>query len=62
MKDAPAQMGQSITDFVVCTVVQAAQKVLNDRQVTQPGKRDRQAFAAMLDEESSQPGELRVIG
>lgn len=57
IEDAAAQMGQSITDFAVSTLVQAARRILHDRQVTELSERDRQAFAAMLDDDSSRPNE-----
>lgn len=60
IEDAAAQMGQSITDFAVSTLVQAARRILHDRQVTELSERDRQAFAAMLDDDSSRPNEALV--
>jgi uncharacterized protein (DUF1778 family) len=58
--DAAAEMGQSIRDFAISTLVQAARKVLRDRQVTRLSERDRQLFAAMLDDESSKPNDALV--
>lgn len=60
IEDAAAEMGQSVSDFAISTLVQAARKVLYDQQVTRLSERDRQVFAAMLDDESSKPSEALV--
>lgn len=57
IEDAAAEMGQSISDFAVSTLVQAARKVLHDQQVTRLSERDRQIFVAILDDETSQPSD-----
>jgi uncharacterized protein (DUF1778 family) len=55
IEDAAAEMGQSISDFAISTLVQTARKILREQQVTRLSERDRQLFAAMLDDESSKP-------
>ena len=60
IEDAAAEMGQSISDFAVSTLVQTARKILREQQVTRVSKRDRELFAAMLDDESSKPNEALV--
>ena len=60
IEDAAAEMGQSISDFAISTLVQAARKVLHDQHVTRLSERDRQLFAAMLDDESSKPNDALV--
>jgi uncharacterized protein (DUF1778 family) len=60
IEDAAAQTGQSVSDFAISTLVQAARKVLHDQQVTQLSQRDRKVFAAMLEDESSKPNEALV--
>jgi uncharacterized protein (DUF1778 family) len=60
IEDAAAEMGQSISDFAVSTLVQAARKILQEQQVTRLSERDRQVFAAMLDDASSKPNEALV--
>lgn len=57
IEDAAAQMGQSVSDFAISTLVQAARQVLNEQQVTRLSERDRKAFAALLEDESSKPNE-----
>ncbi len=57
IEDAAAEMGQSISDFAISTLVQAARKVLHDQYVTRLSERDRQVFASMLDDESSKPND-----
>jgi Protein of unknown function (DUF1778) len=53
IEDAAAEMGQSISDFLISHLVHAARKILHEQQVTLISERDRQVFAAMLDDESS---------
>ena len=60
IEDAAAELGQSISDFAISTLVQAARKVLHDQQVTRLSERDRQVFAAMLDDESRKPNDSLV--
>jgi uncharacterized protein (DUF1778 family) len=60
IEDAAAEMGQSISDFAVSTLVQTARKILHDQQVTRLSQRDRERFVAMLDDESSKPNEALV--
>ncbi len=54
---AAAEMGQSISDFAISTLVQAAGKILHDQQVTRVSERDRQHFVAILDDQSSKPND-----
>jgi uncharacterized protein (DUF1778 family) len=55
IEDAAAEMGQSVSDFAVSTLVQAARRILHDQQVTRLSARDQKLFVAMLDDESSKP-------
>jgi uncharacterized protein (DUF1778 family) len=57
IENAAAEMGQSVSDFAISTLVQTARKVLHDTQVTRLSERDRQLFLAMLDDESSKPND-----
>ena len=60
IEDAAAEVGQSISDFAISTLVQTARKILHDQQVTRLSERDRQLFVAMLDDESSKPNDALV--
>jgi uncharacterized protein (DUF1778 family) len=60
IEDAAAEMGQSISDFAISTLVQTARKILHDQQVTRLSERDRQMFVAILDDESSKPKDALV--
>ncbi len=60
IEDAAAEMGQSVSDFAISTLVQTARKILHDQQVTRLSERDRQRFVAILDDESSQPNDALV--
>lgn len=60
IEDAAAEMGQSVSDFAVSTLVRTARRILRDQQVTRLGERDRRLFAAMLDDESTKPNDALV--
>lgn len=60
IEDAAAEMGQSVSDFAVSTLVQTARKILHDQQVTRLSDRDRQQFLAILDGEESKPNDALV--
>ena len=60
IEDAAAEMGQSINDFAISTLVQTARKILHDQQLTRLSERDRQLFVAMLDDEPSKPNDALV--
>ena len=55
IEDAAAQTGQTVSDFAVSTLLQASRQILMDEQVTRLTVRDRQLFAKMLDDDSTQP-------
>lgn len=60
IEDAAAEMGQSVSDFAVSTLVQTARKILHDQQVTRLSDRDRQQFQAILDGDVSKPNDALV--
>ncbi len=60
IEDAAAEMGQSISEFAISTLVQTARKILHEQQITRLSERDRQPFAAILDDESSKPNAALV--
>lgn len=60
IEDAAAEMGQSVSDFAISTLVQTARRILHEQQVTRLSERDRQRFVAMLADESSQPNDALV--
>lgn len=60
IEDAAAEMGQSVSDFAVSTLVQRARNILHDQRSTRLSERDRQLFVAALDDESSKPNEALV--
>ena len=57
IEDAAAEMGQTVSDFAVSTLVQTARKILHDQQITRLSERDRKTFAEMLDDTSSKPND-----
>lgn len=55
IEDAAAELGQSISDFAISTLVQTARRILHEQQVTRLSERDRERFMALLDDESTKP-------
>jgi uncharacterized protein (DUF1778 family) len=55
IEEAAAAMGQTVSDFAVSTLVQAARQVVEKRQVTELTNRDRDLFLALLDDTSRRP-------
>jgi len=52
---AAAQLGQSVSDFAVSTLVQSARNVIQQHRVTKLSNRDRDIFIAMLDDADAKP-------
>lgn len=57
IEDAAAEMGQSVSDFAVSTLVQTARNILHDQQVTRLSDRDRKHFVSILDGQTSKPND-----
>ncbi|MGH9676699.1 MAG: DUF1778 domain-containing protein [Candidatus Acidiferrum sp.] len=55
IEEAAAVMGQTVSDFAVSTLVQAARKVVEQRDVTELTIRDRDRFLALLDDTGRMP-------
>ena len=55
IEEAAAQLGQSVSDFAVSTLVQTARKVIRETNVTNLTLRDRKALLAILDDNSARP-------
>jgi uncharacterized protein (DUF1778 family) len=57
IEEAAAQLGQTVSDFAISTLVTTARQVLQEHQVTRLSQRDRNAFVALLDEADSRPND-----
>jgi uncharacterized protein (DUF1778 family) len=55
IEEAAAALGQSVSDFAVSTLVRQARSVLEQRNVTALGDRDRDRFVALLDDAEARP-------
>ena len=55
IEEAAAQLGQSMTDFAVSTLVQNAREVIEQHNVTRLSSRDRDVFIKMLDDVDAKP-------
>lgn len=60
IEDAAAELGQTVSDFAISTLVQSARKILNDQLVTRLSERDCKLFAKMLDDQTTKPNEALV--
>jgi uncharacterized protein (DUF1778 family) len=50
-----AELGQTLSDFAVSTLVRKARRVLCETSITRLSNRDRDIFIVMLDDVESQP-------
>jgi uncharacterized protein (DUF1778 family) len=55
IEEAAAQLGQTVSDFAISTLVTTARRVLQEHQVTWLSQRDRDRFVALLDDAESRP-------
>lgn len=55
IEQAAAATGQTVTDYAVSTLTQAARQVVEQREVTELTNRDRDRFLALLDDSSKKP-------
>lgn len=52
---AAAQLGQSVSDFAVATLVRQARQVVREQSITHLSNRDRDIFVAALDQADLKP-------
>ena len=57
---AAALRGQTLTDFVLSTVTEAAQRIVRESELVEWSRRDQQAFAAALLAPPPPTGKLRA--
>lgn len=55
IEEAAAQLGQSVSDYAISTLVSDARTVLQQRSVTELSQRDRNLFIALLDDTNARP-------
>ena len=55
IEQAAAVTGQTVSDFAVSTLVQAARQVVQQRDVTELTSRDRDRFLALVDDVDRKP-------
>ena len=60
IEQAAAQLGQSLTDFAVSTLVQNAREVIGLSGATRLSDRDRDVFVRLLDDADSRPNAALV--
>ncbi len=57
IEDGAAQMGLTVSNFAISTLVQASRRSLHEQQVTRLSERDGQRFSEMLEDRSTRPNE-----
>ena len=57
IEKAAAQLGQSVSDFAVSTLVRTAREVIRKHDVTELSDRDRDVFVSILDDSDARPNE-----
>ncbi len=55
IEEAAQHLGQSVSDFAVSTLVQAARNVIQEQSITHLSNRDRDHFIAVLDDTKVKP-------
>jgi len=55
IEEAASHLGQTVSDFATASLMQVAQRVIQDQNVTRLSRRDREVFTAMLENQSSRP-------
>lgn len=60
IEEAAAQLGQSVSDFAVSTLVQAARQVIREHSITRLSQQDRERFTALLDDAQVEPNTALV--
>jgi uncharacterized protein (DUF1778 family) len=55
IEDAAAQLGQTVHEFGVATLVQSARQVIYEQSVTRVSQRDWEFVMALLDDETTEP-------
>lgn len=57
IEEAASQLGQSVSDYAVSTLVRNAREVLQQSQTTNLTNRDRDVFLALLDDAGAKPNQ-----
>ncbi len=57
IEQAAAQLGQTVSDFAVSTLVSSARNVIEEHDRTELTNRDREQFIALLDDARVKPNE-----
>lgn len=60
IEEAAARQGQSVSDFAVGTLVQAARTIAHQQSVTELSNQDREVFVALLDNNAIKPNRALV--
>ncbi len=60
IEEAATHLGQSVSDFAVSTLVQAARTVIERQSVTRLSRKDRDAFLAILNDTDAKPNRALV--
>jgi uncharacterized protein (DUF1778 family) len=58
IEEAAAQLGQTVSDFAISTLVATARHVLQEHRVTLLSQRDWDVFVALLEDAESRPNKV----
>ncbi|HEY2839751.1 MAG TPA: DUF1778 domain-containing protein [Pirellulales bacterium] len=61
IEEAAAALGQSVSDYVIATLVRSSQSVLAESSVTVLSHSDRKKFAALLDDSAAKPNRALTV-
>jgi uncharacterized protein (DUF1778 family) len=61
IEQAAAQLGQSVSDFAISTLVKNARAVIQQHDITELSSRDRDIFIKMLDDTEAQPNQALTL-
>jgi uncharacterized protein (DUF1778 family) len=60
IEEAAAQLGQTVSDFAVSTLVHTARQVIHEQRVTVLTQRDWELFTAIIDDTSAKPNKTMI--
>ena len=60
IEEAAAQLGQTVSDFAISTLVHTARQVIHEQRVTVLTQRDWELFNEIIDDTSTKPSKAMV--
>ena len=60
IEEAAEQLGQTVSDFAISTLVHTARRVIHEQRVTVLTQRDWELFTAIIDDTSAKPNKAML--